>query len=64
MTTQQAAEALGVHRSRVLHFIREGKFAAIKHGRDWWIDPAEVARFKALERPQGWKKGKPRKPSV
>lgn len=61
MTTNEAAAALGVHRSRVLHFIREGKLSAIKHGRDYWLEPAEVERFKALDRPQGWKKGKPRK---
>lgn len=61
MTTQQAAEALGIHRSRVLHLIREGRLHAERHGRDWWITPEEVERFKALPRPQGWQKGRKRK---
>jgi excisionase family DNA binding protein len=61
MTTQEAAEALGIDRSRVLRFIRDGRLQAERHGRDWWITPQEVERFKALERPMGWKKGRKRK---
>lgn len=61
MTTAEAAEALALHRSRVLHLIREGRIQAARHGRDWWIEPDEVERFKALDRKQGWKKGRPRK---
>lgn len=61
MTTTEAAQALGIHRSRVLHFIREKRLKAERHGRDWWLDPAEVERFAALDRPEGWRKGRPRR---
>lgn len=61
MTTQEAAEALGIHRSRVLHLIRDKRLHAVKRGRDWWIEPDELERFKAEPRPQGWPKGKRRK---
>lgn len=61
MTTQEAAEALGVHRSRVLHFIRDKRLKAEKRGRDWWIEVKEVERFKQQPRAAGWKKGRTRK---
>jgi excisionase family DNA binding protein len=61
MTTQEAAEALGIHRSRVLHYIGNGRLRAVKVGRDWWLTAQEVERFKALPRIEGWQKGKPRK---
>lgn len=57
MTTQEAAEALGVTRSLVLRFIRDGRLKSEKHGRDHWITPEELARFKALERKAGRKVG-------
>jgi excisionase family DNA binding protein len=57
MTTAEAAEALGIHRSRVLHLIREGRLPAVKHGRDWWIEPEAIAAFAAQDR----KPGRPRK---
>lgn len=61
MTAAEAAAALGLHPSRVRRLCENGVLVATKHGRDWWIEPAAVERFKTLERPQGWKKGKPRK---
>lgn len=61
MTTQEAAEVLGINRSLVIRFVEQGRLQAVKHGRDWWIDPAEVERFKALPRPKtGRKRIKPR----
>lgn len=63
MTTTEAAEALGITRSLVLRFIRQGRLASEKRGRDHWITVEEVERFKALPRPMGWQKGKPRKSS-
>lgn len=71
MTTQEAAEALGLHRSRVLHLIHNledgfdpARLNGVKHGRDWWLDPQEVKRFQAQPREQGWKKGRARKTHV
>ena len=63
MTSAEAAAALGLSSSRVRRLCENGVLKADKHGRDWWIEASEVERFKALERPQGWKKGKPRKSS-
>lgn len=60
MTTQEAAEALGIHRSRVLHYISKGRLRAEKIGRDYWLAPEEVERFKAIPRKEGWPSGKPR----
>lgn len=42
MTTQEAAEVLGVIRRRVLALIKAGKLKATKRGRDWWIEPADL----------------------
>lgn len=50
MTTAEAAEALGIDRSLVLRFIRQGRLKSEKRGRDHWIEPQEVERFKALPR--------------
>lgn len=61
MTTAEAATALGIHRSRVLALIAEGRIVAEKLGRDWYITPAEVERFKAIPREPGWKPGRKRK---
>lgn len=61
MTTQEAADALGLHRSRVLHFINEGRLKAERRGRDWWLEPKDVEWFKAQPRQEGWKKGRARK---
>ena len=56
MTTAEAAEALGVNRSLVLRFIRQGRLKSEKRGRDHWIEPEEVERFKALPRPKTGRK--------
>lgn len=62
MTTAEAAKALGIHRSRVLHLIKAERLKAERHGRDWWIDPAEVERFaREGRKPEGWQKGRKRK---
>lgn len=53
MTTQEAATALGVHRSRVLRLINDGRLKAEKRGRDWWIEP------EALEAVRHRKNGRP-----
>lgn len=55
MTTEEAAEALGVTRSLVLRFIRDNRLKSEKRGRDHWITPEEVERFKAIPRVKGKK---------
>jgi len=57
ITVQQAAERLGLTRWRVYQFIHGGRLAAIKLGRDFLIEPGELARFAAIPR----KTGQPRK---
>ena len=58
LTTQEAAEALGVSRGRVYHYIKEGRLPAQRLGRDWLISPEDVANFE--RQPSGYPKGKPR----
>lgn len=45
LTTQQVAEILGVKRVTVVKWIKLGYLPAVKFGRDWQIDPADVASF-------------------
>ncbi len=61
MTTAEAAQALELDRSRVLQLIRAGRLKSEKRGRDHWIEPEEIARFRALPRQPGWQKGKARR---
>ncbi len=58
MTAQEAADALGVDRSRLLKLIRENRLKATKHGNAYWIERKEVERFAALPRSVGRPKGK------
>ncbi|MBA7495699.1 hypothetical protein ES702_06288 [subsurface metagenome] len=37
ITIQQAADKLGVSRSRIRQLVLSGKLPAIKYGRDWFI---------------------------
>jgi excisionase family DNA binding protein len=57
MTTTEAAAILGVTRAWLWRLIKAGKIAAEMRGRDWWIEPEEVERYKR-ERRQA---GRPRK---
>jgi excisionase family DNA binding protein len=47
LTTQQAAEGLGVSDSRIRQLILVGKLAAVKAGRDWLI---KVSDLKLMEK--------------
>lgn len=47
MTTQEAAQELGVQRVSVLKAIYRGSLLASKLGRDYYIDEWEVARYKS-----------------
>lgn len=55
LTTQEVAAELGITTRRVLALIRAGRLPAVKHGRDWLIDPAELEAFSPRPR------GRPRK---
>jgi excisionase family DNA binding protein len=57
LTTNEAAERLHLSRSRILKLIAAFRLNAVKHGRDWQIDPADLAAFAKIER----RPGKPRK---
>jgi len=59
ISTKEAAERLGVSRSRVLQFITEKRLPANKFGRDWQIDIADLALVR--NRPTGYPAGKPRR---
>ncbi len=45
LTLNEAADQLKVSRATLLRWIRSGKITGVKLGRDWRIDPADLARF-------------------
>lgn len=49
MTLRDAADRLGVTPDNLRGAIARGALKAEKHGRDWWVSPAEVERYR-LER--------------
>ena len=53
--TKAAAERLGVSRDRVLALIHAKRLPATKLGRDWFINPKDLAKVKDR------KPGRPRK---
>ena len=46
MTVKEAAELLGLAPVTLRLQILRGKLKATKHGRDWWIHPKEVERYR------------------
>ena len=52
MTTQEAAELLGVDPATVRQAILAGRLEATKRGRDWWLTPAAVERYRTGRRPK------------
>jgi excisionase family DNA binding protein len=58
LTTKDAADRLGIKPRSVVALIRRGLLAATRHGRDYAIDEAEVARYERQRRPQHRPKGK------
>jgi len=46
LTTQKAAERLGVGDSRIRQLILDGKLAAVKAGRDWLIKASDLRLLK------------------
>lgn len=53
LTTEETAQRLGVHPSRVRVLAREGRLPAQQVGRAWVFRPADVERFAAQERRPG-----------
>jgi excisionase family DNA binding protein len=45
VTLKEAAERLAVTPDTLRQQIANGRLRATKHGRDWWVEPAEVARY-------------------
>ena len=46
MTLNEAAEVLGLDPSSLRWQIKNNKLKATKRGRDWWVTPAEVERYR------------------
>lgn len=47
MTIDEAAAALGLSAVTLRGQIANGKLHAVKRGRDWWVTPGEVERYRA-----------------
>jgi excisionase family DNA binding protein len=62
MTTKEAAERLGLSLGTVQVQIRKGKLRALRRGRDHWILPREVERYRAENLGQALG-GRPRQPA-
>jgi excisionase family DNA binding protein len=50
MTLDQAAASLGVTARNLRGAIKRGALKAAKHGRDWWVEPREVERYRTEHR--------------
>lgn len=46
MTINEAAAALGLAASTLRVQIAHGRLRATKRGRDWWVTPAEIERYR------------------
>jgi excisionase family DNA binding protein len=57
VTTQEAAQILGVTPARVRQLTKEKRLAAEKHGRDHLLQGREVERFKRHGRRSGQRRG-------
>jgi len=60
MTVPEAAEALGLHRTRIWQYIKRGMLPARKVGRDWAVKRDGVLYLKEHPLP----KGRPRRRDV
>lgn len=50
MTLKEAAEIIGTTPDNLRGAIARGSLKADKHGRDWWVDPKEVERYRKENR--------------
>lgn len=62
ISTKEAAERLGVHRSRVLVLIKSGRLPARRVGTTWVIDEADLELPSVRERRTGYPVGRRRGP--
>lgn len=64
MTTAEAAGSLSIAAATVRRQIGQGRITARKVGRDWWVTPREVERYRAehLGRPGRRVQGRSRHP--
>lgn len=46
MTLPEAAASLGLTAASLRHQVASGSLRASKRGRDWWVTPAEVERYR------------------
>lgn len=53
MTLIEAAAILGVTAATLRQQIANGKLRATKRGRDWWVTPKEVERYRQESRRDG-----------
>ena len=53
MTLTEAAALLGVLPDTLKKQAQRGVLRAEKHGRDWWVEPAEVERYRNEHRQKG-----------
>jgi len=53
VSTEQAAERLGITPIRVRQLIRAGRLPAVRLGKVYVIDRAELERFAEQDRPRG-----------
>lgn len=65
LTTKEAAEVLGVTMSNLRIQIAAGRLKAMKRGRDWFIEPEELDRYRRERQQDGrsrrWKEAKAKK---
>jgi excisionase family DNA binding protein len=50
VTLKEAAALLGTTPDNLRGAIARGALKAVKHGRDWWVSPAEVERYRTEHR--------------
>ena len=53
LTSQDAADLLGIDRSLICRYCREGRLAAKKVGRDWIMGQRAITEFSRRPRPVG-----------
>ena len=62
LTTNQAAEVLGIRPATIRQQIQAGRIKAVKMGRDWFIESDELDRYRREHQQTGlttrWKEAK------
>jgi len=65
MTTKEAAEKIGISPATVRQQILVGRLTATKMGRDWFIEEAELERYRREHQQNGrstrWKEARSKK---